>query len=217
MFWGFGGVICRIPVRLTLQSLSGTGSADGRMARWILWYGTNCRGYLRGKKPPRDPTLGKGRGGVATNTRRCCDLSAHGEHSAWLAAKKRSKEIPLVGSAGWPYRNSGSSTNCSSRGRCVSDGTASAAANSGSSTNSRSRGSPETCGVCAGGPRALASVRSGPFQRPQCRRIRSITSRCRQLIGILNVVRSGFAGSDSGLGIVCVSGNWYAMFRSVFR
>jgi hypothetical protein len=24
-------------------------------------------------------------------------------------------------------------------------------------------------------------------------------------------------GSDSGLGIVCVSGNWCAMFRSVFR
>ncbi len=69
-----------------------------RMARWILRYGTSCRGYVRGKKPASIPAV---EAFVATNTRKCCDLSAHGERSAWLAAKKRSKEIPPVGSAGW--------------------------------------------------------------------------------------------------------------------
>ena len=31
LFWGFGGVYCRIPVCLMVQSSSGTGSADGPM------------------------------------------------------------------------------------------------------------------------------------------------------------------------------------------
>jgi hypothetical protein len=31
---------------------------------------------------------------VAINTRKCCDLGAHGERSAWLAAKKTLKRNP---------------------------------------------------------------------------------------------------------------------------
>ena len=81
--------------------------------------------------------------------------------------KKRSKEIPPVWSAGWPYRNSESSTSCRSRERCVPDWPNSAAMNSGWSTNSKSYRGSETCDALPGGPRALGSVRSWPSQRPQ--------------------------------------------------
>jgi hypothetical protein len=62
--------------------------------------------------------------------------------------KKSARSGPLVGLTG----TRSSSTNCSSRGRCVPDWPNSAAANSGSSTNSRSRGSSGTCAVRPGGP-----------------------------------------------------------------
>ncbi len=80
------------------------------MARWVLWHETSCRGYFQG------PPLNHLRGGVscdehAKNTRSCCDLAAHGERSAWLAAKKNGqKKSRRSGSLLGLTGNSGSST-----------------------------------------------------------------------------------------------------------
>ena len=49
--------------------------------------------------------------------------------------------------------------------------------NSGSRSNCNSRGSSGSCSEMLRGPRALASVRIGHSQRWQCRKIHSITSR----------------------------------------
>lgn len=33
---------------------------------------------------------------IATNTRKCCDLGAHGERSAWLAADAGEAEVQVA-------------------------------------------------------------------------------------------------------------------------
>ena len=90
---------------IMVQSSSGTGSGDGPMGFVVrdelLVVRDDLPWILSREKAP----LNLRRGGVCCDEHAkrlsCCDLSAHGERSAWLAAKKTLKRNP-----GGPARSS---------------------------------------------------------------------------------------------------------------
>jgi hypothetical protein len=159
-------VYCRIPVCFVVQSSSGTGRADGPMDFAVrdepAWIRSREKALL-------NPAVGAF---VATNTRKCCDLSAHGERSAWLAAKETLKRNPASRVRWLALQELALRVPTAARGAdAFLTGPPRSPRTRSLSTNSRSRGSSGTCAVRPGGPRALGSVRSGPSQRLQCRRI----------------------------------------------
>jgi hypothetical protein len=138
---GFGGVYCHIPACLMVQSSSGTGSADGAMdfavrdeLPWIPARGEPTSPLPRRRFLRRTP----GNAAILART-----VSVPLGWRRRKTQKKSRRSGPRVGLTG--IRSS--STNCSSRHRCMPDWPNSAAMNSGSSTNSRSHGSSGTCAV----------------------------------------------------------------------
>jgi hypothetical protein len=98
-----GGLAACIPVlRYVLWCNHRRGRGVG-MARWILRYGTSRRGYFRGESPLEPPPWGR----LLRRTRENAVILARTVSAplGWRR-KKSPKEIPPVGSAGWPYRNS---------------------------------------------------------------------------------------------------------------